>query len=235
MHLGPYVLQPDVLKEMPFPDDFRMAGWVYILSNEYMPGIYKVGMTTNSPESRAKELSSSTGVPFPFKVEASYHCQDPAYSESEIHSYLSEFRINNSREFFQLDLEELKAACEEFCDAEVGLGVEYFANTYEVFSFETLKTINLEELFEDLELMAFGNKMAIAERLIRFGAKKIQDIYLKQNLSVVFKDGEVFAVEDPIRMEISKSKAREAEKIKELEGMGIYGPNIPSCDPRIPF
>lgn len=68
MHLNPFERQPGFLTEMDIPSDFRMAGWVYILSNEYMPGIYKIGMTTNSPEARAKELSSATGVPIHSKL-----------------------------------------------------------------------------------------------------------------------------------------------------------------------
>ena len=80
MHLGEIEKQPDILQSMEIPADFRMAGWVYVLSNEFMPGIYKIGMTTTSPATRAKELSSATGVPAPFKIEAAYHCDDPGGS-----------------------------------------------------------------------------------------------------------------------------------------------------------
>ena len=54
-------------------DSKMLDGWVYILSNELMPGIYKVGMTTIDPVVRAKEISRGTGVPGPFKVEKSFH------------------------------------------------------------------------------------------------------------------------------------------------------------------
>lgn len=72
MHLEPLTKQVGVLKTMDVPADFRMEGWVYVLSNPCMPGIYKIGMTTTSPEVRARELSSATGVPAPFKVEAAF-------------------------------------------------------------------------------------------------------------------------------------------------------------------
>ena len=40
-------------------------GWVYILTNEAMPGLVKIGYTMNDPAIRAEELSSDTGVPLP--------------------------------------------------------------------------------------------------------------------------------------------------------------------------
>lgn len=46
MHLNASIKQPGIINEMSIPDGFRMNGWVYILSNDYMPGIYKIGMTT---------------------------------------------------------------------------------------------------------------------------------------------------------------------------------------------
>ncbi len=41
-----------------------IVGHIYILMNPTMPGYLKIGMTTRSPEERARELSNSTGVAF---------------------------------------------------------------------------------------------------------------------------------------------------------------------------
>jgi len=235
MHLGPFEKQPEILREMPFPEGFRLAGWVYILSNEYMPGIYKVGMTTTSPEARAKELSSSTGVPFPFKVEAAYHCDDPAYSESEIHEALSEFRINNSREFFKLDLQEIKDACSQLSEAEVGLGAEYLAVIHDVISFESLNKLDIDELFEDIGLSTFGDKMAIAERLIRIGAQRIRQYVYNENLTVTFHDGKAYAIENPEWVAAQELEEKKIQQIKLEESLGIYGPVIPPKETPIPF
>ena len=38
----------------------------YVLVNESMPGLVKIGKTTQSVEKRMKELSSPTGIASPF-------------------------------------------------------------------------------------------------------------------------------------------------------------------------
>lgn len=220
MYLEPIERQPEILFEMEMPADFRMVGWVYIMSNEYMPGIYKIGMTTTSPEVRAKELSSATGVPSPFKVEAAYHCQDPSYAEKEIHDALSEYRINNSREFFKADLEELKECCDEFCDVEVGCSVEEMATVYDFISFEKLSRLNVSDIFDDIGLNVFGDKIAIAERLIRIGASAAFERKDGRRTSVVFHENKAFFIEDLI----TRHFRIEAE---EKVAAGIYGPKKP--------
>lgn len=45
-----------------------MKGWVYIITNEAMPNLLKVGFSTKDPELRANELHT-TGVPYRYVVE----------------------------------------------------------------------------------------------------------------------------------------------------------------------
>jgi hypothetical protein len=82
--------------------------WIYILSNPTIPDTLKIGYTNLSPELRAKQISSSTGVVVPFKVEWAFRCFDGSLMENEVHTALKEYRISNQREFFQVDLEEAK-------------------------------------------------------------------------------------------------------------------------------
>jgi len=82
--------------------------WVYILSNPAQPGLLKIGYTKKFPEERAKQISSATGVALPYKVEWAYQCFNGEMVEREVHHKLKSNRINSSKEFFQISLEEAK-------------------------------------------------------------------------------------------------------------------------------
>ena len=81
-------------------------GYIYCLTNACMPGIVKIGMTLDDPESRAAELSSVTGVPTPFCVATSKRIRNPREKEKALHELLSSlgFRVNDKREFFNCSL-----------------------------------------------------------------------------------------------------------------------------------
>jgi hypothetical protein len=82
--------------------------WVYVLSNKSMPGILKIGYTKLDPIKRLKQLSTATGVVVPFELEFSFKCYNAESLEREIHEYLNEYRINNRREFFKINIELVK-------------------------------------------------------------------------------------------------------------------------------
>lgn len=194
MYLNEPNLQIEEVDHIPVPIDFRLGGWVYILSNECMPGIYKIGMTSSSPEIRAKDLSSATGVPAPFKVEASFHCESPSNAEASIHLALQDCRVNNSREFFKNDLKELKWVCREFCQASTNETVAELAMQYDFISFERLDDLNVESLFEDLGICTLGDRLAIAERLIRIGVNHIVSNPSYLYRSIVFSNDAIFSI-----------------------------------------
>lgn len=77
-------------------------GFVYCLSNESMPGIYKIGFTRGSPSLRAKQLSAPTSVPTPFDVEWYAESEGADVLEAELHKALGRFRVSESREFFKV-------------------------------------------------------------------------------------------------------------------------------------
>ena len=93
---------------------FREAsGCIYILENEAMPDLYKIGWTERSPEERAKELSG-TGLPSPYRVVFSKSTNLTGEVEKKIHKHLDEYRMRSNREFFKADLKILKKTVEEF-------------------------------------------------------------------------------------------------------------------------
>jgi protein-arginine kinase activator protein McsA len=77
-----------------------IGGYVYVLSNQSIPNLFKIGFTQNSVEQRVIELNSSTSIPEKFEIELIFACEDPRYIESLIHNELNEYRYNDKREFF---------------------------------------------------------------------------------------------------------------------------------------
>lgn len=88
-----------------------MEGYIYVLSNRSMPGIYKIGCTSRSVEERIVELSISTGVPTTFEKEYSFYVQDIAKAEALLLNKLQPYRISKEKEFFKVNLDIIKKAC----------------------------------------------------------------------------------------------------------------------------
>ena len=83
---------------------------VYVLTNEAMPGIVKIGLTTDSIESRLGSLNSHSGVPLPFECHFAAEVDSCARIERILHQLFSEQRINPRREFFRVDPEKVVLA-----------------------------------------------------------------------------------------------------------------------------
>ena len=96
-------------------------GIVYLLTNTYMPGLVKIGMTTKKEiDQRMRELYT-TGVPAPF--ECQFACQvkksDCAKIEKALHTAFSPSRVNPNGEFFRIQVEQAKAILELFHHEDV--------------------------------------------------------------------------------------------------------------------
>lgn len=87
-----------------------MAEIIYVLVNEVMPGLVKIGRTTDSVESRVAQLSSHSGVPLPFECYFAAEVKDAARIEKTLHQLFSEQRVNPKREFFRVDPEKIVLA-----------------------------------------------------------------------------------------------------------------------------
>lgn len=86
-----------------------MPNYVYVLSNEAMPGLVKTGFTTTSIEQRIKELDV-TSVPLPFQCFYAAEIDDCKSVEKKLHVIFSDKRIRQNREFFRVDPNQVKAA-----------------------------------------------------------------------------------------------------------------------------
>ncbi len=90
-------------------------GFIYILFNDAMPGIVKVGKTKNEPTNRANQLSSATGVPERFSIFRQYAVNDCDEAERLAHRILERVfgRPNNRREFFSGNSDDVAALLDE--------------------------------------------------------------------------------------------------------------------------
>jgi hypothetical protein len=93
-----------IAAETPLPD----LQIVYILTNPSMPGLIKIGRTTNL-EARVMALSSSTSAPEPFQVAYAAIVEDAAFVERALHAAFSMHRMTG-REFFRMPAENAIAA-----------------------------------------------------------------------------------------------------------------------------
>ena len=87
-----------------------MKGWVYVISNNAMPGLVKVGYSTKDPGLRAEELNH-TGSPHPYVVEYEMLIEEPYEIEQKTHKLLSS--KHEAKEWFRCSAEEAIAAIKQ--------------------------------------------------------------------------------------------------------------------------
>lgn len=76
---------------------------VYVLTNPAMPGLVKIGKTTQEEvDLRMKQLYS-TGVPVPFECVFACRVPDASVVEKALHHAFGQVRINPTREFFRIE------------------------------------------------------------------------------------------------------------------------------------
>jgi len=121
-------------------------GFVYVLGNDCMPGIYKIGMTEKAPQERLEQLSSATAVPEPFWMAFFAQVRNAPKVERALHDTFWKERVNNSREFFRVSLAEIYDALEEHADSELIHEIAYTWMQH-VEASETRKQEKLDHFF----------------------------------------------------------------------------------------
>jgi hypothetical protein len=105
------------------------AGYVYVISNvgSFGKGVLKIGMTRRlEPMDRVKELGDAS-VPFRFDVHAMVFVHDAPSLEKVLHKKFSNRRVNidnHRKEFFRVDVSEVKAALKE-----IGIDSDWYFET----------------------------------------------------------------------------------------------------------
>jgi hypothetical protein len=77
-----------------------MEHGVYVVVNDSMPGLVKIGMTLRSMSERLAELNN-TSIPVNFEVAKFFICDEPPVIERKIHEHFKNSRLKDNREFFR--------------------------------------------------------------------------------------------------------------------------------------
>ncbi len=129
---------------------------VYIFTNEGMPGLCKIGYTSrNDVKERAKELYT-TGVPYPFQIFYACQVNNGKNVESILHRLFAENRVNNNREFFELDPEKARLALSLSSQSEITPNEIEYLTTDEIKDIQKIEKKRLSNFTFDQAEIPFG-------------------------------------------------------------------------------
>lgn len=103
-------------------------GFVYLLGNDYMPDVFKIGFSDRAPHQRAQELSASTSCPHPFHVVCYIEVEDAPSREKDFHRNFAANRISDNREFFHVTSEQIRFLLSAFTYYPKKLSITKCAN-----------------------------------------------------------------------------------------------------------
>lgn len=92
------------------------SGYVYALSNEAAPGVFKVGMSVHHPKRRLQALNLSLGASLDmpqFVLDFFVVVSGCAKAERQVHHLLDSDRVRDDREFFAVSEAKLIEAMEK--------------------------------------------------------------------------------------------------------------------------
>ncbi len=79
------------------------SGIVYVLTNSSMPGLTKIGKTTQEDIRSRMDQLYTTGVPVQFDCAFACQVEDCAAVETALHQAFDNVRVNPKREFFRIE------------------------------------------------------------------------------------------------------------------------------------
>jgi len=122
-------------KVIDYREQNAKAGYVYVISNvgAFGESVYKIGMTRRlEPMDRVDELGDAS-VPFSFDVHAMIFSDNAPELESKLHQHFYGARLNklnNRKEFFKADINEIEKVIRENYDKVVDVLKEAPAEQY---------------------------------------------------------------------------------------------------------
>ena len=135
------------------------SGYIYCFSSRSMPGIYKIGMTTRTPEDRLKDANASNTwkPPTPYNIEMSVKVTHAYIKEQALHKLLEHYgkRIHPRREFFSISIHEVKMFF-LLLNGDIELSTVPYIHNYDGEHTEE------EENNEDIEDLLINNEQGIS-------------------------------------------------------------------------
>lgn len=183
---------------------------IYVLTNESMPGLVKIGLTTDSVESRIANLSASTGVPLPFECHFAAEIPEGVNLEKiekTLHQLFAEHRINPRREFFKVEPEKVVLALSIGSFKEVTPG-RADIDPVEVKAMEKVK----EQRRARINLAALG--IQVGDELVLSRDENIKAVVLEGNK--ISYQGEILSLS--------------AAALKALQEMGYRSTSVSGSD-----
>jgi hypothetical protein len=122
-------------KVVDYREQNAKAGYVYVISNigAFGDGVYKIGMTRRlEPMERVDELGDAS-VPFSFDVHAMVFSDNAPALEAKLHEHFYHNRINkinDRKEFFRADINEIEKVIRESYNKIVDVVKEAPAEQY---------------------------------------------------------------------------------------------------------
>jgi hypothetical protein len=169
-------------------------GFIYVLSNpQFKKNVFKVGLTTNSPAQRIAELSSTTGIPTKFHLEALYEVPEGKLRaiEKNAHLRLTELGHHVGKEFFECDRDICVQSVEDAILARWSDGpVDLLAQARER---AALRKANWEK--QEAELKAKEEALEKERKYIEKKRKSVDDL---RDVYVSTEMGKVFWVQEQV-------------------------------------
>ena len=175
-----------------------MTGIVYLLTNEAMPGLVKIGKTgADDPQVRMDQLYN-TSVPVPYECALAMKVDDQDAVEKALHTAFGPDRINPKREFFKIDTEQARAVLNVIAGEDVTPAVNEANNAIaevERSSSERLRTRRPNLNFQEMRIPSgavldptSGEETAVVvdDRKVHFRDKEMslsEATRLRENLS----------------------------------------------------
>lgn len=180
----------DCWRNVEMPENDVQYGWLYILSTKAQPDILKIGMTVRTIPERVKEINSATGVLYPFSARAVYKVKDARAAERRVFQLLSDYRVRQDREFFEIPFPKAAQIIEEALFSEQALerkqGIVQWFNEGKGYGFiqyegeERIFVHITEVLHEDIKSLVQGQRVEFDIKLSSKGIAATKVIVIEE-------------------------------------------------------